>query len=466
MLRQNSGILTFIFILVDLFILLFAYIFSRFLVFGHLFFDTITLKEVILFVITTFFFFILLERIEFSQPYRFRPLIKIILGILQYELYIISFLYLFTLFDIFEFQNNFVLYYVSITLFCFLPERIVVKIFLTILRKNGFNFKRYLIIGAGTLGLNFYYKVKNSNELGIKIVGFLDDDKEILENKDSRYIDEIRSLILGTTDLIETALMSNLVDNVVIALPMQAKDKIVELANICEKHGAKAELIPDYYRIISENPSVRVIKGYPLIGIRNIPFENVFNKLTKRLFDFWMALVGLVLLSPLFLVIMLGIKLTSKGPVFFRQKRTGYDQKEFNIIKFRTMEINKESDIKQATKDDPRKTKFGNFLRKTNLDELPQIFNIIRGEMSIVGPRPHMLTHTEEFYHKYDKYLVRHWVKPGLTGWAQVNGWRGDSDIGMRVKYDIEYIENWSLWFDIKIILLTIFGKNVKNNAV
>ena len=129
------------------------------------------------------------------------------------------------------------------------------------------------------------------------------------------------------------------------------------------------------------------------------------------------------------------------------------------------MIINNDADKVQATKDDPRKTKFGDFLRKTNLDELPQILNIIRGEMSIVGPRPHMLTHTEEFYQKYDKYLVRHWVKPGLTGWAQVNGWRGDSDIGMRIKYDIDYIENWTFFLDVKIIFLTVFGKKVKRYA-
>ncbi len=196
-----------------------------------------------------------------------------------------------------------------------------------------------------------------------------------------------------------------------------------------------------------------------------MPLENMFNRFLKRLIDFSLSLVALIVFSPLILFVMILIKLNSKGPVFFKQKRTGYKQKEFYIYKFRTMKVNVDADKKQATKDDPRKTKLGDFLRKTNIDELPQLINILKGDMSIIGPRPHMLMHTEEFHKKYDKYLVRHWVKPGLTGWAQVNGWRGDSDIGIRVKYDLEYIENWSLLFDLKILFLTFFGKKVKRHA-
>jgi Undecaprenyl-phosphate glucose phosphotransferase len=340
-----------------------------------------------------------------------------------------------------------------------------IKLALTILRKKGFNFRNYLIVGAGQVGLNFYRKVVSSNELGIRIVGFLDDNEEFLNTDDPEYTDAIKGLLLGKTDKIETILKTMALDNVVLALPMYAEQKIVNITNLCEKYGVKAELIPDYFKIITANPSIRQIKGYPLIGIRNIPLENMYNRFVKRLCDIILSGAALIVLSPVFLIITIGIKLTSKGPVFFKQKRTGFKQKDFEIIKFRTMLINDEADTKQATKDDPRKTKFGDFLRKYNLDELPQIINILKGEMSIVGPRPHMLAHTEEFYQKYDKYLVRHWVKPGLTGWAQVNGWRGDSDIGIRVRYDIEYIENWSLFFDLKIVFLTAFGKQVKKYA-
>jgi Undecaprenyl-phosphate glucose phosphotransferase len=257
-----------------------------------------------------------------------------------------------------------------------------------------------------------------------------------------------------------------MIDNVIIALPMRSEEKIIKIANICENKGIKAELIPDYFKIVSSNPSISQIKGFPLIGIRKVPLEHMFNKFIKRLFDICFAVAGLIICLPLFIFVTVGIKITSPGPVFFRQKRTGYKQREFLIIKFRSMHVNAESDTTQATKDDPRKTKFGDFLRRTNFDELPQLINILIGDMSAIGPRPHMISHTEEFYKKHDKYLIRHWVKPGLTGWAQVNGWRGDSDIGMRLKYDIEYIEKWSLWFDMKIVLLTVFGKKVKRNAV
>jgi Undecaprenyl-phosphate glucose phosphotransferase len=328
---------------------------------------------------------------------------------------------------------------------------------------RGYNYKNYLVIGAGELGVDFYETVTKNYELGIRIIGFLDDKKEF---NNSRYSEKIKKMILGKTTQIETILKTMSIDNVIVTLPLTEEKHVIEITNICEKYGIKAELVPDYRKIVSSNPSFRIIEDFPLIGIRNVPLENMFNRLIKRLLDLILAIPGLILISPMLFIIMIIIKLTSKGPVFFRQKRTGFQQKEFNIIKFRTMKLNSESDTKQATKDDPRKTKFGEFLRETNIDELPQIINVIKGDMSIVGPRPHMIAHTDEFYKKYDKYMVRHWVKPGITGLAQVNGWRGDSDIKIRVKYDIKYIENWSIWLDLRIIFLTFFSKKTKKNAV
>jgi putative colanic acid biosynthesis UDP-glucose lipid carrier transferase len=246
---------------------------------------------------------------------------------------------------------------------------------------------------------------------------------------------------------------------------MSQKNKITDITNICEKRGIHVELLPNYYQIVSHRPSVREINGVPLIGIRNVPLEGMFNRMFKRIFDIVFSFLAIIILSPVLLVVALAVKLSSPGPVLFVQKRTGLKNREFNIYKFRTMVVNNMADTLQSNENDPRKTKLGDFLRRTNLDELPQLFNIFRGEMSFVGPRPHMIKHTEEFYQKYDKYMVRHWVKPGLTGWAQVNGWRGDSDIEMRVKFDIEYIENWTFFWDIKIIFLTIFGKKARNHA-
>ncbi|OHD34480.1 MAG: undecaprenyl-phosphate glucose phosphotransferase [Spirochaetes bacterium GWD1_27_9] len=465
MLKQNSNIFAAILVFFDFIFLIFSYLLAKYLTFstGLSFW---TFREIVIGSILILAFFIILEKFEFTHTYRFRPFIKIVKNTILYEIFILASFYACILFKIYEFTNQFVFYFVIFTFVIFFTEKIFIKIFLTILRRSGYNFRRYLIIGAGELGINFYRKVVSSNDLGIKIVGFLDDDKQLINSDNPEYTDVIKGLIIGTTEKIETILKSRLVDNVIIALPMRAETKIINLANLCEKFGVKAELIPDYYKVVSSKPSFRSIKDYPLIGIRNVPLENMFNRLTKRLIDIMVALAGLILCSPVFIAIMIAIKLTSKGPVFFKQKRTGFRQKDFDILKFRTMIVNEDSDKVQATKDDPRKTKIGDFLRKTNLDEIPQLINILRGEMSVVGPRPHMIAHTEEFYQKYDKYLVRHWVKPGLTGWAQVNGWRGDSDIGIRVKYDIEYIENWTLLFDIRIIFLTLFGRKVKNNAV
>jgi len=463
MLKQNSSLFLAVLVFLDLVFLIASFIISKYIVFGSILFWQ--LKELIVSSVIILLLYFIIEKNEFTHTYRFRPFGLIIKNLIIFQIILYSFFYISNIFNIYRFNDKQILYFSLITFSIFLTERLFIKMILSILRRKGYNFRRYLIIGAGQVGLNFYRKIVSNPELGIRIIGFLDDNEEILKTDNPEYTDTIKSLILGTTDKIELILKSFIIDNVIVALPMRAEQKIVDITNICEKYGVKAELIPDYFKIISVNPFMRQIEGYPLIGIRNVPLENMFNRFIKRLFDIVFSLIGLIVLSPVFLVITILIKAISKGPVFFTQKRTGYKQREFKIYKFRTMIVNEESDVKQATKDDPRKTKIGDFLRKYNLDELPQLFNILKGDMSIVGPRPHMLLHTEEFYKKYDKYHIRHWVKPGLTGWAQVNGWRGDSDIGMRVKYDIEYIENWSFFFDIKIIFLTIFGKKVKRYA-
>lgn len=463
MLKENNSFFLAILVFLDLVFLIFSFLVSKYIIYGSIFLWEI--KELIVVSIIILILYLILERNEFTHTYRFRPLGLIIKNIIIFQIILYAFFYISNISNIYKFNDKEIFYFSSITFFIFLFERLLIKLILSILRRSGYNFRRYLIIGAGQVGLNFYRKIVSNQELGIKIVGFLDDNEDLLSKNDLEYTDTVKSLILGTTDKIELILKSFIIDNVIVALPMRAEKKIIEITNICEKYGVKAELIPDYFKIISVNPSIRQIQGYPLIGIRNVPLENMFNRFLKRVFDIIFSFIGLIILLPLFLIIIILIKSTSKGPVFFTQKRTGYKQKEFKIYKFRTMIVNEESDTRQATKNDPRKTKIGDFLRKYNLDELPQLFNILKGDMSLVGPRPHMLLHTEEFYKRYDKYHIRHWVKPGLTGWAQVNGWRGDSDIGMRIKYDIEYIENWSLLLDIKIIFLTIFSKKVKKYA-
>jgi len=463
--RDNQFLLASV-VFFDFLLLIGSYLLARYLTFFDISFSTWKLKEIIVSSCIISFLFIALENFEFSHSYRFRPFVGLIRSIVYFELLLFSIFYLVKIANIYEdFYDKFVFYYAAITFSIFLIERSSIKLLLVFIRKKGFNYKRFLVIGAGNIGTDFYNMIIHSNELGVKIIGFLDDNKDILKSNKPIHSDIIKSMIIGKTDKLETILKTKMVDNVIIALPMEAVQKIISLFNLCENYGVKAELIPRYFKIISDNPSVRKIKRFTLIGVRTVPLENMFNRFIKRLFDISFALFGLIITFPLFLLIIISIKIASKGPVFFFQKRTGYNQKEFNIIKFRTMKVNKDADTKQATKEDPRKTYFGNFLRKTNLDEFPQLFNILKSDMSLIGPRPHMIAQTEEFTKLYDKYLIRHWVKPGLTGWAQVNGWRGDSDIGIRIKYDLDYIENWSLLFDLKILFLTFFGKKVKNNA-
>jgi len=478
MLKQHSNMFTFIFVIVDFFILALSYPLARYLVYGY---DGLGLKlfliyfnyeknitDFIILYTMIFIFFILLEKFEFSSTFRIRTMSKIIANIIKFEMLLLATFYLSKLLGIYRYNETTLFYYMLITTLFFLIERIIIKLVLNFIRKKGYNYRNYLIIGAGKLGINFYEAVTRNFELGIKIIGFLDYKKELNKLKYSEKIkkEKIKKMILSELTHIENILKNMPIDGVIITLPLTFEKQIIEIVNICEKYGIKAELVPDYRKIVSSNPSIRMIEDFPLIGIRNVPLENMFNRLIKRLLDLVLAIPGLILISPMLIIVMIIIKLTSKGPIFFKQKRTGFQQKEFNIIKFRTMELNSESDTKQATKDDPRKTNFGSFLRETNIDELPQIINVIKGDMSIVGPRPHMIAHTDEFYQKYDKYMVRHWVKPGITGLAQVNGWRGDSDIEIRVKYDIKYIENWSIWLDLKIIFLTFFGKKTKKNAV
>lgn len=465
MYKRISNIALSLVVALDLFILIFSYVFVKYLVYKDVSLSSWTIREILITGVIISFLFILLEKFEFSHSYRFKSLAEIIENIINFELYLVSLFYLAILFTLYQYKNRLVLYYLIITFSIFFIERVFFKLVLMYIRKKGYNFLRFLIIGASTIGIDFFSLMEKETEFGVKIVGFLDDNYEsIKKSNDSKY-ERIKNFLLGDTSKLEKILEKGEIDNVVIALPMDNTEKISDIFMTCEGYGVKAELIPRYLKILSEKPSVRQIKRFTLIGMHNVPLDNLFNRFIKRLFDICFASFSLLITSPLFLIITILIKMESKGPVFFKQRRTGFNQKEFNIIKFRTMVVNDEADTKQATIDDPRKTRIGAFLRKTNLDELPQLINILKGEMSLIGPRPHMIAHTEEFKRKYRKYMIRHWVKPGLTGWAQVNGWRGDSDIQMRVQYDIEYIENWSLWLDLKIVFLTIFGSKTREHA-
>jgi len=340
--------------------------------------------------------------------------------------------------------------------------RYAVKIILRHLRKKGYNKQFVLILGAGSLGRKFYENLLLYPELGFEVVGFLDDKQKKHEPPFSHY-----KPILGTVDQLEDILQAVLVDEVVIALPLEAHHKYGKIIDVCEKMGVKTLIIPDYFDYLPARPYFDNFAGMPMINVRDIPLDELGNRFFKRLFDIVFSLTVIVVTAPLMLLIAVAIKLDSPGPVIFKQERVGLNRRTFMMYKFRTMKVLPQeiSDTQWTTKNDPRRTKLGAFLRKTSLDELPQFFNVIAGHMSVVGPRPERPYFVEQFKEEIPKYMVKHHIRPGITGWAQTNGLRGDTSIEDRIKYDIFYIENWTFLFDIKIILKTIVNGFVNKNA-
>ena len=254
---------------------------------------------------------------------------------------------------------------------------------------------------------------------------------------------------------------------VAIALALKDYDNLENVVNICEKSGVHTKFIPDYNSVIPTRPYTEDLMGLPVINIRYVPLSNNSNKVIKRAMDILGSLCGIVLFSPVMLFLALLVKISSPGPVIFRQERVGLHSKPFYMYKFRSMEQQSEDAEKKAwtVRDDPRVTGIGKFMRRTSLDELPQLFNILKGDMSMVGPRPERPLFVERFKEEIPRYMVKHQVRPGLTGWAQVNGYRGDTSIKKRIDCDIYYIENWTMGFDIKIIFLTFFTGFVNKNA-
>jgi len=345
---------------------------------------------------------------------------------------------------------------VFLTFWCIHPfavwgVRRVIRNFLRYLRKKGINTKNVVIVGAGEHGKRVYTLFKNSPELGLNPVGFL-------TRHDSKLGSSIDDLpVIGKYEDLPEVINRYNVDLVIIAIPFEIQHILPELLNLIDKTTVDIKIVPDYYPFFQIQSGYEVFGGIPFVSIRSSPLIG-WNSILKRAFDIFFSLLFLILSLPLMLTIALLIKLTSKGPVIYKQKRVGWDGKEFTMLKFRTMKVDAEKDGPVFAKpNDPRCTSLGKILRKLSLDELPQLINTLKGDMSIVGPRPERPVFIEEFRKKIPNYMLRLKIKAGITGWAQVNGLRGDTSIEERIKYDIYYIENWSILFDLKIILLTIF---------
>jgi len=357
--------------------------------------------------------------------------------------------------------SRFVIYFYILLFVIFTVWRIVARESLKLYRKTGRNYKRIIIVGAGKTGMDLYSELKKEMAYGYCIHGFFDDNL-LLKNTLPNY--------LGMTHEVEDYAMKNNIDEIYCTLPSSKDEKIMRIFNFAEKNMIRFFIVPEFSRYLKKRLYLESIESVPIMAIRSEPLQFLHNQVIKRAFDIGFSLFFLIVFFPWFYIILgMLIKLSSPGPIIFKQTRTGIYGKDFDCYKFRSMRMNEDADEKQAEKDDPRVTKFGHFLRRSNLDEIPQFFNVLKGEMSVIGPRPHMLKHTELYSILIDKYMVRHLVKPGVSGWAQVNGYRGETkttkQMEDRVKYDVWYLENWTFLLDLKILLVTILNmfKGEKN---
>ena len=338
--------------------------------------------------------------------------------------------------------------------------RLALRRGLRTIRRKGYNLKHILLVGYSRAAEEYIDRLTDNPQWGYVACGILDD--HIPAGTVYKGVK-----VLGRLGNLEVILPENRLDEIAISLSLQDYDHLEGIVATCEKSGVHTKFIPDYNSLIPSRPYTEDLMGLPVINIRYVPLTNTGNIIIKRIVDVCGAVFGMALTSPLMLLAALLIKLTSPGPVIFRQERVGLHNKPFYMYKFRTMERQVPGEEKKAwtVRNDPRVTPVGKFLRRTSLDELPQLFNILRGDMSLVGPRPERPLFVDKFKEEIPRYMVKHQVRPGLTGWAQVNGLRGDTSIRKRIEYDIYYIENWTVWFDLKIILMTFFTGFINKNA-
>jgi len=334
-------------------------------------------------------------------------------------------------------------------------KRTAIRAVLSYYRRHGYNLKHVLIIGSGHLANQYVQDIAKNPQLGYAVMGYIGDVKQSALGEH-----------LGTYAQMESVFESHIPDEVIVALDPQDIHIMPDIMAAADKEGVRLSLIPFFNDYIPKNPTITALGHTKLIDMRVTPLDDLGWAMVKRAMDIVGSLVLIVLSSPVMLAVAIGVKLSSPGPVLFCQERIGRDKKPFKMFKFRSMRITGTEQTGWSTNVDPRKTKFGSFIRKFSLDELPQFFNVLKGDMSLVGPRPEVPFHVRHFKEEIPLYLLRQQVRPGITGWAQVNGLRGDTSIEERVKYDLWYIENWSIWLDLKILLKTVFGGMINKETI
>ena len=344
-------------------------------------------------------------------------------------------------------------------------ERWMVKLY----REAGRNTRAVTLVGSDSELVNVYRKLKDDPTLGYNILGYYGDEsmkteadasddaagKRNMRQGKLKWLGTMEDFVKGLNDPDSLVLG----DDLYLSISRKDKSTVRRISNMCDHKVIRFYYVPVSVETTGINLKREYLDDIEVFTTYENPLQNSVNRTIKRVFDIVMSLIFLIPTFIIFPFVWVIMKIQSPGPIFFRQKRTGLDGKDFEMLKFRSMHVNKDADKIQATKNDPRKYPFGNFMRKSNIDELPQFLNVLKGDMSIVGPRPHMLLHTEMYSELIDKYMVRHFVKPGLTGWAQVTGFRGETkelwQMEGRVKRDIWYMEHWSIWLDIRIIWMT-----------
>ena len=339
-------------------------------------------------------------------------------------------------------------------------ERNLLRFAIRAQRKTGKNRKRVLVAGWSESAKGFINRVRMNPAWEYQVMGILEDSLRVGESVEGDVP------VLGTLSALPTILSGNEVDEVFVTLRMQDYQKLDPIVNACEKAGVMVKLIPDYGPLIPSKPFTEDLQGLPVIHVRRVPLNDSANAFLKRSVDIIGSLFAIILFSPVMLVTAILVK-TTKGPVIYKQERVGLHNRNFMMYKFRSMVVQDVRDEKSGwtKKGDARITPVGKFIRKTSIDELPQLFNVLSGKMSLIGPRPERPQFVQKFEEEIPRYRVKHQVRPGMTGWAQVNGLRGDTSIEERIRYDIYYIENWTFWFDVKILFLTFFKGFVNKNA-
>lgn len=338
--------------------------------------------------------------------------------------------------------------------------RLLLRRILRRMRRNGYNLKHILLVGYSRAAEQYIDRIQQNPQWGYNVRGILDDN--IARGTTYKGVK-----VIGSVGNLLYILPESKLDEIAITLGLEEYYKLEKIVAECEKSGVHTKFIPDYGNIIPTKPYTEDLLGLPVINIRYVPLSNTFNALLKRCVDIVGSIICIILFSPVMLVTAIAVKTTSKGPLIFRQERVGLHNTPFHMYKFRTMYVQTEEEERKGwtQKDDPRITKIGRFLRKTSLDEFPQLFNVLKGDMSLVGPRPERPQYVEKFREEIPRYMIKHQVRPGMTGWAQVNGYRGDTSIRKRIEHDLYYIENWTLGLDVKILFLTIFKGFINKNA-